>query len=145
MAATAGQIAEAGRIPGERIATTVRTSTVGSITTTETEVDSVTAALVTGRTYRVRWHGPVQSTAAADNVRAFIHQTNTSGTILQLDDVTPAAANIKYGMTLELEFTATSTGDQEFIASLDRISGSGTVSSVASATQPAYLYVDFIR
>ena len=144
MAATAGQIAEAGRVPNERIATTVRTSSVGSITTTETEVDSVTAALVDGRTYRIRWAGPVQSTAGGDNIRLFIRQTNTSGAQLQLDNHQNQASSIKYGFIMEVEFTATSTADHEFIASLIRLSGTGTISSVASATQPAYLYVDYI-
>lgn len=58
--------------------------TTGSITTTETVVESVTKTVgqtLTNRRYRTEFHGSVQSTIANDRFRTRIRQTNAAGTI----------------------------------------------------------------
>jgi len=139
---SAGQQLVAGRVPGERIATTVSTANSAAITTTETIVDSVTAPLVTGRVYRVRWAGHILGAAISDQGLIRIRETNVAGAAIQIGRIkTPTATN--YPIDLEAEFTAVATGNKVFVATLQR--EVGTVTRIANATQPVYLYVDYIR
>ena len=146
MAATAGQIAEAGRIPGERIATTVETSDSAGFTTSETQVSSVTASVVSGRVYRVRFAGGWASTAADDVVSVRIREDNSSGTQLLLRVVQIfRTGSFTSAPTLEAEYTADATENKVFVLTGERIGGSGTCVLDAAATAPCYFYVDFIR
>ena len=147
MAATAGQIAEAGRIPGERIATTIVTSNSSTFTTVETQVASVSASLVSGRTYRVVFDGAIDSTASDDVIRTRIREDNTTGTTLQTRDSMPTISGATVqSIRAEAEYTATSTASKTFIATAVRqVSGGGTLNLAAAAGFPTYLYVDFIR
>ena len=146
MAATAGQIAEAGRIPGERIATTVETSDSTTFTTAETQVSSVTAPVVSGRIYRVRFAGGWATTVAGDFISVRIREDSSSGNILLLRVVDVfRTGSFTAAPTLEVEYTADATEDKVFVLTAQRIAGSGTCVLDAAASGPAYLYVDFIR
>jgi len=79
MAATAGQVATAGRIPGELIASSRATSDSATFTTVETTVLSVTAPLVSGRTYRVVFYGKFATTVAGDIGAARMREDNVVG------------------------------------------------------------------
>ena len=143
---SAGYQFVAGHIPGERIATDVDTADSGTFTTTETVVSTVVAALVSGRTYRVRWYGGCVTTVAADIYLGRIREDNVTGTILQ-------ERNRQIGTTsasgepleLEAEFTAVATGNKTFVATGVRNGGTGTLHADATAVRPRYLYVDYIR
>ena len=146
MAATAGQIAEAGRIPGERIATTVETSDSTTFTTAETQVSSVTAPVVSGRIYRVRFAGGWATTVAGDFISVRIREDSSSGNILLLRVVDVfRTGSFTAAPTLEVEYTADATEDKVFVLTAQRLTGSGTIALDAAASGPAYLYVDFIR
>jgi hypothetical protein len=133
-------------VPGERIATTTVTSDSSTFTTTETEVASVTAALVSGRTYRVRYMARFGSTVAGDWLMASIREDDTSGTVLTQDNVILEQSAVSgWPLTVEVEYTAGSTGDKTFILTGDRVGGTGTCRLEAAATRPTYLYVDYIR
>ena len=148
MAATAGQIAEAGRIPGERIATTTVTSDSSTFTTSESAaLASVTASLVSGRTYRVRFVGRWGSTVADDQVRARLREDDATGTLANFS-ASHLFTNSASGndlMLVEAEFTASSTGSKTFVITGQRTAGSGSCRLDAEAAGPAFLYVDFIR
>jgi hypothetical protein len=130
-----------------RIATTEVVSDSSTFTTTETQVASVTAALVSGRNYRVRLVARFGTSAANDIVVVRVREDNLSGTTLQFE-LRPLPSTSSSGNTvgvLEGEYVAASTGDKTFVASGQRTSGSGNIRLDAEAGAPAYLYVDHIR
>lgn len=142
----AGQELVAGRYPGERIATSPYDSDSTGFTTTETEVASVTAALVTGRTYRVRLHIRIGTSAANDIVNMRIRQDTTGGAEMTVDPLTLTSAGVAGNLfDVEVEHTASATGNKTFVATAQRTSGSGTIRREAAANRPTYLYVDYIR
>ena len=136
--------AVSAHFPGERIATTTRTSASAAFTA-ETLLDSVTANLVIGRIYRIVWHGRAQSTVADGYARARIREDSLTGTQLQLAQVitSPAAAQ-SFPLMMETQFTAISTGSKTFVATMARQAGTGNVSSFAATDTPTYLYVEYV-
>ncbi|HEX6579222.1 MAG TPA: hypothetical protein VF082_12730 [Jiangellaceae bacterium] len=142
---SAGDQLVAGRIPGERINTAIRTAGSASVTTTETIIDTVTAALVSGRTYRITWDFAFTISVATDQHFARIREDNTTGTQLQGFRIAPGATASSYPCHKEAEYTAVSTGNKTFVGTFVRTSGTGNVSSLGAATNPQYLYVDYIR
>ena len=147
MAATAGQIAEAGRIPGERIATSIETSDSSTFTTSETALQSVTAAVVSGRTYRVKWATRLSSSVANDQIGANIREDSVAGAQLAGDNIQVFGASSTNGWPFraEVEYTADATESKTFVATGTRISGSGNCFREAASNRPSYLYVDYIR
>jgi hypothetical protein len=141
----AGETIIAGKVPGERIETQVRTSDSSGVTTTETAVDTVTAAVVAGRVYRIRYVMRVNSDAANDDYRVTIREDSASGTQLMLVNLDIPILFREPQTVLEAEYTADATEDKTFVGTIDRIAGSGTLIAVASAVSPTYLYVDYIR
>ena len=136
----------AGRIPGERIATTSTTSDSSTFTTTEAEVLSVTAALVDGRTYRVRAHCRWASSVAGDRVIGRIRQDSVTGSeVTSANVIADTTATNGWPMMIEAEYTATATGDKTFVVGGVRASGTGNCYMVAASNRPGYLYVDYIR
>lgn len=142
---SAGQKLVAGRIPGERIATTIVTSNSAGITTTETTVASVTAPLVSGRTYRVRAAVAVDSTIAEDTVDVRLREDNSTGTEMNLRRVDCKDATGRWPGEIEAEYTAAATANKTFVVTYVRASGSGTIILIATATTPSHLYCDYIR
>lgn len=144
---SAGQQFVAGRIPGERIATARATSDSSTNSDgTEYQVMSVTASLVSGRSYRVRFCGSIQADAAADMI-ARIREDDINGTQLQAGQIiVNTSSSVGFWVTIESdEFTAPSTADKTFVATLDRNSGSAVTNLHATVGQPAKLYVDYIE
>lgn len=145
MASSAGFQLTAGRIPGEEIALTTNNSDSSTWTTTETLTDTVTAALVDGRTYRVRWYGGVASTVAADIALIRMREDSTSGTLMNERNITIASTSTAgFGFSIEARYTATATGNKTFIVSGIRNGGTGTQHADATATRARYLYVTYI-
>jgi len=139
---SAGQQLIANRVPGERIGTTINTANSAAITTVETIVDTVTVPLVSGRTYRITWAASILGTVANDQGIARMREDNVAGTTLQVVRFkAPTATN--YPLRMEAEFTAVATGNKTFVVCLLR--EVGTLTRIGNATQPVYLYVDYIR
>lgn len=136
-----------GRIPGQRIETTVETSDSSTFTTSETEVMSVTAPLVSGRTYRVRFWGTFNSTVNGDRIRVKVREDDSSGTQLAEHQmvISTTASTTGYLSVVEVEFTAASTGNQTFVVTGERLAGSGSINREGATNRPSYLYVDYIR
>jgi hypothetical protein len=141
----AGETIIAGKVPGERIATQVRTSDSAGVTTTETAVDTVVAPVVAGRIYRIRYSMRVNSNAANDDPRVTIREDNATGTQLMLVNLDIPILFRAPQTVLEVEYTADATEDKTFVGTIDRIGGTGTLIAVASAVSPTYLCVDYIR
>jgi hypothetical protein len=146
MPSTGGFQIVAGRIPGERIATTEDTSDTAGFTTTETVLSTVTAPVVAGRQYRVRFVSLIRTTVAGDDITSRIREDNSTGTerALRQDDIIHGGA---LGVHVNLEtalWTASSTGDKTFVATAVRIAGTGTISGRGATAAPRLLYVDYI-
>jgi hypothetical protein len=121
-----------------RIATTEVVSDSSTFTTTETQVASVTAALVSGRNYRVRLVARFGTSAANDIVVVRVREDNLSGTTLQFE-LRPLPSTSSSGNTvgvLEGEYVAASTGDKTFVASGQRTSGSVLVRGTLQRIDP---------
>lgn len=141
--ASAGQLLEAGRIPGERIATQVRTSDSGDLAD-ETIADTVTAPLVDDRTYGIWCFSQVQSTVAGDSVNFRLREDSLAGTQMAIKRVECVRSVAGYGYSIYAEYTAIATGNKTFVLTGDRANGTGAVISPASATQVSILYVDYL-
>ena len=142
----AGETIIAGKVPGERIATNIVTADSATFTTTETTVQSVTAALVTGRTYRVRAAGKANSSVTSDFTIWRIREDNSTGNQLQSDRVNIDGSGVEGAkVEMEAEFTAGSTGNKTFVLTGVRSSGTGNCFLEAAAARPSYLYVEYIR
>lgn len=127
-----------------RIATNIRTSNTSTFTA-ETLVDSVTANLVNGATYRITWAFAAVSTVAADLVRVRLREDNVTGTIRQLGGVYISHSGQKLLGRIEGEYTATATGSKTFVGTSMRFAGTGNITHNASTNEPHYLYVDYVR
>lgn len=142
---SAGQRLVAGRIPGEQIAITTNTTDSGTWTTTETVTDSVTAALVTGRTYSVHWFGAMVSTVAADITLVRMREDDVTGTLMTERSVyIPSTSSAGFGFMLECRYTAAATANKTFVVAGIRNGGTGTQHADATATRPRILYVNYI-
>lgn len=145
MASSAGFQLTAGRIPGERIITTTSTSDSSTYTTTETTLDTVTAPLVDGRTYCVRWSGGLVTTVAADISLIRMREDDSTGTLLvERNFYLASTSSGGFGTELEATFTAEATEDKTFVITGTRNGGTGTHHADGTATRPRYLYVQYI-
>ena len=142
---TAGQKLVAGAVPGERIATTIRTSNSSGVTTSETSIDTVTFAAVSGRTYRITYDASVKTTVAADRFYVRIREDSSSGTLLRYNQRYLHTNSAAWPVHVEAEWTASSTGSKTIVGTIQRAAGTGTGDIEADATNPSYLYVDYIR
>lgn len=133
-------------LPGQRIATT-RTESDSSTFTAETLIDSVTASLISGNVYRVRWVSSMQSSVANDTVNARIREDDLVGTqlVVRREVSTVTTAGSGPDTSVETEYTAVATGDKTFVATGARSTGTGNITAEGSANTPRLLYVDFIR
>lgn len=127
-----------------RLATTIRTSNTSTFTA-ETSINTVTASLVSGKTYRVSWRIGGTSSVANDVIRYRLREDNLTGTQLQLRNAIVPVATSAWPCQLEAEFTAASTGSKTFAGTAQRVIGTGNITCTGSAIEPAYLYVDYIR
>ena len=140
--------AATGTTSGGRVATTIRTSNSSAVGAVETVSESVTAYLVTGRTYRVRWTAAFDTSVSANTAFAKIREDNVAGTSLQIERVSlplTGGSGSRYPGHVEVEYTAVATGNKTFVSTYLLGSGSGTVTVAAASNFPVYLYVDYIR
>lgn len=130
-----------------RIATTTRTSDTSTVTTTETVADSVTATLVNGRKYRVRYIAGYSSSVADDTVFLRLREDSVSGTQMAIfrghSHLTNGAGS-RWVANFEAEYTASASASKTFVATYVRASGTGNVSVNAGATYPTLLYIERI-
>jgi hypothetical protein len=133
--------------PITRVATTVATA-VSSNFTAEAVVMTVTAPLVSGRTYRVTMDARFAAATAGNDVFTRIRLGNTTaGATIQEGgmDLDYQIQNSR-GQTLTygVEYTAGSTGNQAFALTAQMDSGTNGRLE-ATANKPSYLYVDYVR
>ncbi len=108
----------------------------------ETVVDSVTVPVVAGRKYRIAyvWHAQASTTTNLLYVR--IRETNASGA--QLTYVQHQVPTTIDTRTTWVEWTASSTGNQTFVATAFRQSGSTNSQFRGATSQPRALSVSWL-
>lgn len=144
MPTSAGFQLLAGRIPGELIASSSVTADSANFTTTETVVMTVTAPVVTGRTYSIWGFPSFQSSVADDFVRAAIRQDNASGTRMDLSDIAIlTTTGTIWTASLFALYTADATEEKTFVVTGDRIGGTGDCRLEADAQWPAIMLVRY--
>lgn len=132
------------RYPGTRIATSTMTVDSVAFTTTETVIATVTGDLIEGLTYRVIFDAGFQTTV--DGIlRLSIREDSLVGTVVQIRDFWIDASGGVNGGRVEGFYTAVATGSKTFVATGDMILGAGSTSINATATFPAYLYIEYVE
>jgi hypothetical protein len=142
---SAGETIIAGKVPGERIATTIVTANSATITTTETTVMTVVAAVVAGRIYRITADIAFTLSVANDTFFTRIREDSVTGNQLQNRRSSKDSTSALMTHHLEVEYTADVTEDKTIELTFVRSTGTGNISLSAAAASPAYLYVDYIR
>lgn len=127
----------------QRIATTTRTTSTSTFTA-ETVTDSVTAALVSGKTYKVVCNQGCSSSVAADSETLRIREDSISGTQIQAVRVPLTVASVAVPGRLEVDYVAVATGNKTFVVTGLRASGTGNLSHIASTGQPNNIYVELV-
>jgi|WetSurSiteA1Bulk_404760.scaffolds.fasta_scaffold01968_5 hypothetical protein len=121
--------------------TAVDTSASGTFTA-ETVVDTIVAALVSGKTYEVHYHGLYLSSVANDTAGVHLREDSVSGTDMTSTDVyLPVGSSRVWVCHLYAEYTAGTTGNKTFVATGQRRTGTGNIQRYASASAPAYFVV----
>lgn len=146
MPVLAGQTARIGRRPFERIATDAQVTDSANVGTTEAVVQSATASLVNGRTYRVRFYSGINGDVNNIQYNAILRQDNLAGTAIDVHRkrIEVTGSSIGWHCVLESYFTAVATGNKTFVVTLQRVSGSGNVWREAGTNHPSRLYVEYI-
>lgn len=124
-----------------RLTTTSATSNLSATSgTTELSGDQVTTTLVNGKVYRATWNLNWTGTVAADQFAVRLRfGSGTGGTQITSRTV---AINSTFGMELTAYFTAGSSGSLTITGTVQRTSGTGTMTVAGSATQPRYLTIE---
>lgn len=108
--------------------------------TTELIVDQVTAAVVSGRRYKIEWVLSFSGTVTDDRFFLIIRAGSTvADTQLKFSTV---EINNQFDAIVTTFWTAGSTGNQTFTATARRSSGTGTLTAAGSATNPRHLSVE---
>lgn len=136
-----------GRIPGQRIATAEFLADSTIFSTTETELRTVTASLVSGRRYRISYEGRIYSNAS--NQPAVIRIRLGSGTggteIGGSQQYVFNTSGVGYGpYPVVAEWVATSTGSQTFALTGIRNGGTGTLVMQGSSGTPGRFIVEYV-
>lgn len=131
--------------PGQRIATSARTASVGTFTV-ETVIDTVVAPLIAGKTYILTWYGRLFKDVADGIARFRIREDSISGTVLAITQLyTTVTINQSFPTIIKVQYTATATGDKTFVTTSNRQTGTGNLTAQAAADAVAYFYVDYVE
>lgn len=117
----------------------------GSIAGTTVALTNLTASFtaIAGRRYRVSAKVEPRSTVSGDVVWLFLRD-GVGGTVLQTAKVQLSSVGIGVSKVLIWSNNASISGAKTYSLEMQRVSGSGTVISGASATEPAFVLVEDI-
>jgi hypothetical protein len=133
-----------GAVPHRR-AQDVDTASSGNINTTETIIQTLTAAVVSGQTYKLTADFGYAVSDVTWIGLARIREDNAAGTVLQARRINAPTTASPWSYHMEAEFTASSTGNKTIVLTLQRTGGAGNITLAAGATQPSYFYMDYVR
>jgi hypothetical protein len=118
-----------------RVGTTTATSNASTTSgTTELAVDQVTATLVSGSTYRLKWYFKWTATVANDRFALRVRDGSGIGGTERESLVFNTLTGNVFTEMLERDYTAGSSGSQTWTGTVARISGTGTVTPDGNGT-----------
>lgn len=138
---SAGQQLVAGRIPGEEIAVDIETA-AGTSSTSEIVDMSVTAPVVSGRTYWVIADFAIDGTDD-DVALVRLREDSISGTelVARRLRLNTVGGTTGTAMPLRVRYTAGTTEDKTFVLTHE----SGVASNLAGgSTTPCYFWVEYV-
>lgn len=135
--------AQVNDLPQGRLGHALVTATQGAITSPAIDLTGATATVtvVAGRTLKVTGDVFVQSTVTDDTVGLFIMEGATQ---LQRRDVPLRLSNLPGAVHAEAIVVAPSAGAHTYKLQVGRTNGTGTISTVHSATIPGLILVEDI-
>lgn len=113
-------------------------SVVIGATSTETQTDSLTVNLVSGRLYEVTWTGNYTSTVADDTMLWRIREDSSSGTQICGGRTTWNSTSQHAAPFLRTHYLASATAAKTFVVTGQR-SGSGSITRNGAASGPSVL------
>lgn len=142
-------MASGEKITNELIATRVATTSVASnsstFTNTEVSLATVTAYLIDNKRYKVAYPARFSVATAAQLVTVRLREDTVSGTQLQAAQVyCHSTDSVGFDVYIEVEYTATTTGNKTFVLTAQRNGGSGNVTMLAAASSTRCLTVTLI-
>lgn len=143
----AGDTITVPTVPGSRIATEIITADSAGSSGARIEIAAIDAPVVAGRTYKVALNSACSGDAASADQRGQFDtvEDTDAGNVLQRAIVAVLSNSTNgYRFHSEAEYTADVTETKTFVIALDRF-GSGEVFMAAGATNPTFLYVEYIR
>ena len=129
-------------LDGSNATTLVERSANSAGVTAETIVDTLVFAAVDGQRYKIVWDGAFFSTIANDLIRGAIRETNIAGAQFQVRNLSPTIASQAFPLHMEFFWTATSTANKTFVTTVQRITGTGTITGGAAASSPTNFYAE---
>jgi hypothetical protein len=119
-----------------------RDTTSSGTFTAETVTDTITASLIAGEEYEVRWSGVWQSSVAGDVVNQQLREDSLTGARLCDGRVPCTTANKAFSGFIRGYYTAVTTGSKTFVLTGVRDSGTGNITRAAVATSPSVMSID---
>lgn len=145
-AATAVALAADGALPGMIVGTPSLVTADSSGVTADTEVQTLTVPVVSGRVYKVHWLAKLlSSSTATDTARANIKEDSSAGTQLQSGNVVVGATG-SVGAVIHLValYTADATENKTFSFTISRAAGAGNISLEAASDRPAIAWAEYL-
>lgn len=112
--------------------------------TAEAIIETITVPVVSGRKYRVSYMFNVLASGSGNTLYVRLRETNVSGVQINYVQHQPAVTPIIDSRSFYTEWTAASTGNQTFVATVIRNSGAATSTFKGSAGQPRILSVEWL-
>lgn len=123
------------------------TTDSANFTTTETQIQTVTASLVEGAIYKIAWQPHFASSVNNDEMRGFIREDNISGTVIQSGYGLASSTGGNLGRTVVMygKYEAVATGNKTFSFSASRVAGTGNCRVEGAADRPSIATVELWR
>lgn len=129
-----------------REATQTQTTDSSTFTTTETEIGTVTANLVTGATYGIWVTSHIGTSVANDIATCRIREDTVAGQQIQERQVALPNAGVAGNICdMYTEYTAVATGAKTFSFTAARSSGTGNIRREAQGDRPTIFGIDYVR
>ena len=109
--------------------------------TTELTIESLTCAVVSGRTYRITWVVTWQGSVAADR---FLMRLRAAGSQITYDTAVIASTGAVEQDTVATDWTSGTTGNVTFTGTFQRNAGTGTLTAKGAGSQMRILSVDYV-
>lgn len=124
----------------------VRTSTVGTFTTTETVLDYITFTAIAGATYELRCSTPIQSSVVNDIIDVRFRWLAAAALTIagtEFHHIAPTAviSNRSLVVTTQRTITGLTPGQISIGITAVRNSGTGNISSVGSSSQNSAIWL----